>query len=563
MLGEAVFAADVWPETGSFDRDRRAAEELAADAWGAERAWILGNGSSAGNLAWAVACLRDGEPVLVSRDAHTSLLTGLVLSGARPIWLQPMMGPDAGLSIGITPGDLDAALRRRPGTGWVAVTAPGYSGAGPELPELAATAHRHGARLYVDQAWGAHLAFHPALPVDAMAAGADAAVVSVHKTGAALSSGAVLLARSAGVAGGTGAAGIDTAVRMTQTTSPLLPLLASVDAARRDLATIGQACLDAVLPAAEVLADGLRGLPGLRVPSATDLGVEHGLLDPLKLVIDVRAGGWTGWQVERAFRSRGLAPEGADHSRVFLALSALDRDPDRTAGAILDAVRAALPDLPVGPSRPALPDQGRGAAPAAPGAPDEPTTPETVLTPRQAHQSRHEVVPLDAAVGRVAAERAVPYPPGIPVLLPGEVVTAGVVRALRRTLDGGGHVHGRASGSRPRASHPAGPGRTPHPDAPEQLPVRRPTLDAVQVWQAIAIAGAGVGAGVINTVAGSGTLITFPTLLALGYPPVTANVSNSLGLAPGGLAGAWGYRRELVGQRATLVRLVPWSVAGG
>jgi uncharacterized membrane protein YfcA len=85
----------------------------------------------------------------------------------------------------------------------------------------------------------------------------------------------------------------------------------------------------------------------------------------------------------------------------------------------------------------------------------------------------------------------------------------------------------------------------------------------VQQWEAAAVVMAAVGAGVINTVAGSGTLITFPTLLALGYPPVTANISNSLGLAPGGLAGAWGYRRELAGQRPTLARLVPWSVAGG
>ena len=235
-VGDAVLASDVWLETGAYDRARRAAESLAARAWGAHRAYVLGNGSTSGNHAFLLAHLCDGDTAVVSRTLHTSTLTGLVLTGARPVYVTPRVHPDLGTGLGIDPADVAAALAAHPGTRLVSLVSPSYTGVCSDTAAICAAARAAGAVAYVDEAWGPHLAFHPDLPVHAMAAGADGAVTSVHKLLPAMSSGALLLAGPS-VDGDR----LDAVVRMTQTTSPLLPLLASVDAARRDLAVGGSA----------------------------------------------------------------------------------------------------------------------------------------------------------------------------------------------------------------------------------------------------------------------------------------------------------------------------------
>ena len=430
-VGPALLAADVWLETGSYDRVRREAERLAAQAWGADRAWLLGNGSTAGNLAWCLATLADGDEVVVARDAHTSILTGLVLSGARPVWVPPRLEPGSGLPLGIEPAAVDAALALHPSARHVVLSSPGYSGTCTDVAAVVDVARQHAAGVYVDQAWGALLGFHPDLPPAALAAGADAAVVSLHKLGTALSSGALLLA-------GPGAQSerIEAAVRATQTTSPLLPLLASVDAARRDLAVAGHGRVEAALTAARGLAARLRAVPGLAVTGSELAGGSAvAVRDPLKLVVDVSGLGRTGWAVEEELRARGVVPEGADARRVFGVIGALEPDPGRTAGELLRALRRVAA---AGPAR-----RPRAALPAW----FPPLTTEPELTPRQAHQARSVPVPLAAAAGRVAAERAVPYPPGVPVLLPGETVGADTVELLAAIRAAGGHVHGCADPS--------------------------------------------------------------------------------------------------------------------
>lgn len=439
-IGRGVFNADVWLDPAHLDEVRREAETLAAAAWGASRAWLVGNGSTAGNIAWCVAMLREGDEVLVARDAHVSILTGLMLSGARPRWVSPAVHPQLGLPLGLEVAALTAALRRHPKIRTVILSSPSYAGTCTDLAACVEAARAQGVLVYVDQAWGGAHAFHPGLPLDAMRAGAAGAVVSVHKSGSALSSGAVLLAGP-----GADIARLAAAVRETQTTSPLLPLLASLDAARRDLATEGPRELAGVMATSLWLAQQIRLIPGLHVAGPPELGLPADRVDVTKIVVDVSGLGHTGWQVDTMLRERGVPPEGADVSRIHLVLGAREASAISTASALLAELQLlalALGDggpADTGPVTPSVPPDNGWALMVEPG--------DTVLTPRQARQAPAVRVEACAAVGHIAAEPVVPYPPGVPAILPGEVVTASALRVMRAVRDGGGHLHGCADPS--------------------------------------------------------------------------------------------------------------------
>lgn len=428
LVGARFLAADVWLETGTYDRARREAEDLAARAWGAGRSYLLGNGSTSGNLAFLLAHLGDGDTAVVSRTLHTSTLTGLVLTGARPVYVAPRPDPAGGAASAVHPDDVSAALRAHPGTRVVSVVSPSYDGVCSDTAAVVAGARAHGALAYVDEAWGPHLPFHPDLPAHAMAVGADAAVTSVHKLLPALSSGSLLHAGAR-----VDADRLDAVVRSTQTTSPLLPLLASVDAARRDLAVDGRARVQQALEVAAAVRTGLAAVPGLGLPVPA-----AGTQDPLKVVVDVTGLGLSGFAAEELLRRRcRIAPEGADLTRVFLVLGLGD---DRgTVDALLVGFRR-LVDL-VGRPHPsavrARREQARRLAVPPPAGP-------LALTPRQAFLSASEAVPTAAAVGQVCAELVTPYPPGVPVVAPGEVLTEEVVAYLREVVAAGAHVHGTA-----------------------------------------------------------------------------------------------------------------------
>jgi len=437
-IGPEVFTADVWLPAERYNSARRWAEELAASAWGAHRAWLLGDGSTAGNRVWCMGTLRDGEDVIVARDAHTSVLAGLVASGARPRWVSPRVHPELGLPLGIDPVALENALKTSPGVRHVILSSPSYSGTCTDISACVDVARTYGAQVFVDSAWGAHLPFHPDLPTDAMAAGASGAVVSVHKSASALSGGALLLAGP-----GADLARLDAAVRADRSTSPLLAMMASIDAARRDLACDGHEQLAGVLEAAHFLRKHIDQIPGLRAPGARELGLPAHLVDPTKLVVDVSGLGHTGWSIERLLREGGTVPEGADARRVVFVLGYAGSTAMSTAGAVL----ADLLEISY-----LLGTRARDDTAVLPllqedcqigGAWDLLGTPlEAVMTPRQAQQCAAITVQAPAAIGRVAAEALVPYPPGVPVVAPGEVITQAVVEVLRAVHEGGGYLHG-------------------------------------------------------------------------------------------------------------------------
>ncbi len=428
LLGEGTFTNDVWLDTATYDTARREAERKIADLWGAERAFVLVNGSTSGNHALLLATVGPGDTVVCARDAHVSTHTGLILTGARPVWVSPDQDPGWEVGTGITPYALDAALEANPDAKLAIVVSPTYAGVCSDLPRLVAVAHRRGVPLVVDEAWGPHLRFGASagLPVDALTAGADAVITSTHKLLSSLSQSSVLLVRG----GRLSVDRVAAAVRMTQTTSPYLPLVASVDSCRAQLEDDGPALVGWAVDLARLARTLLARVPGLRVLESEDLGLTgprtYGGLDPCKIVIDVRGRGMTGLAADRALRDvHGIAVEGSDPGRLYLVVG-----PGDSVASVRRLVLALA----------ALGSPDQGASPRT--RPPVPAMPEQSVSPRDAYFASHERVPLAKAAGRVCAELVTPYPPGIPVLAPGEVVTAELVQWLQCAVAAGVHLHG-------------------------------------------------------------------------------------------------------------------------
>ena len=428
LLGADFFRADIWLNTAEHDAIVRAAEDLAAGVWGADRTFFLVNGSSGGNHAFLLATLNPGDEVIVGRDVHTSILTALVLTGARPIYVAPRLHPEFDLGLGPDPDDIAAALAAYPAAKLVILTSPTYWGIAAEVAAITDVAHAYGVPVYVDEAWGPHLPFHPALPPAAMASGADAAVTSPHKLLSGLSQAALLHATGRAI----DLSRLATVVRMMQTTSPLVPILASLDGCRRQMAFHGETLLDQAIDLATDAARRLHQVPGLDVLDAVRLGLPPDRHDPTRLVVDVHALGITGFEAERWLRYQfGIAPEMSDLLGVVCLITIGDtpQSVDRLVSAFA-AVAALQPA-----SHPATAPPCRAVGEVlAPG--------PQALSPRDAFFAPQRATPLAESIGEVVGELVVPYPPGIPVLAPGEVITSGKVDYLRQVVAQGGHVRG-------------------------------------------------------------------------------------------------------------------------
>ncbi len=383
------------------------AERAGAALWGADWCRYSTGGSTHVNQVAALAVGRPGDTVLVSRTAHRSTLSGLILAGLRPVWLPTEVAPRTGLPTGVEPETVTAALDAHPDAVAVFLVEPGYVGTLSELPAIAARAHERGAPVVVDQAWGAHLGFHPAYPQHALQAGADLLIASAHKTLPAYSQAAIVAARTERLDAGR----LDRAFDTGATTSPAGAILASIDASRALLASdTGRERLDDLL---HLVADARRrlGAAGLTTLDPADFGA--GRIDPAKLVVVLDRD--DGLAVESRLIAAGVPVEQADRDTLVAIVTMLD---DRTTvDRLVDAIVGA---------------HDAGAAPRirAASAVWTAPAPQPVLSPREAFFARHEVVAADEAIGRVSAELVAPYPPGIPLLAPGELITTEVVAAL-------------------------------------------------------------------------------------------------------------------------------------
>src|SRR3954447_3442457 len=233
-LGPAALALDIpsltWGiDIGPVPTPFEEAQRLAAEAWGARRCWFLINGASQGNLVAGMALAHAGRGVVLQRNAHSSTIDALILSGMRPTFMRPELDPELGIAHCITPGALDAALSETPEAAGACVVSPTYFGAVADVATLAEVAHSHGVPLVVDEAWGAHLAFHERLPAHALSLGADLVVSSTHKIIGSLTQSAML---HLGFGGRIDENVVDRCVTLVESTSPSSLLTPSLDAPR-------------------------------------------------------------------------------------------------------------------------------------------------------------------------------------------------------------------------------------------------------------------------------------------------------------------------------------------
>jgi arginine decarboxylase len=435
-LGERALLLDVPQDTEGIDMGPeptpyRQAEELAAAAYGAERSWFLTNGATQGNHALCLALAPPGTRVVLQRNAHASLIDGLVLSGGMPAFVAPETDDELGMAHGVTPEALRAALRRCGDARAVFVVSPTYYGMTADVAGLAQVAHAAGAALVVDQAWGPHFGFHPGVPQSALALGADAVITSTHKIVGALTQAAMLH-----IGGGRDGIHVDLAavgraVRLVRSTSPSSLLLASLDAARRQLAIHGQALLAGTLAAAAHARVAIDAVPGCAVVGERLVGRPgvHGW-DPLRLTIDVRGTGRSGYEVAAALRAGSdIHVELATHATLVLVLGV--HEPAEALDRFVHDLAATVSEI----ARPIELAQAPLVRPPE-------LSDALAVAPRDAFLGTSEVVPVDAAVGRISCEAIAGYPPGIPALLPGDRITAEVIEYLRELVAVGARLHG-------------------------------------------------------------------------------------------------------------------------
>jgi lysine decarboxylase len=428
----AAFDADM-PHAGGVDTTHvsrgllRAAERLAASAYGGDYARFLVNGSTTGNLAMLLATCGDGDEVLISRMLHKSLLAGLIFSGARPVYLIPEFHAGRNVPLDIDEQVVAGALDAHPSARAVVLVSPSYVGVTSDLRAIRARCHAARVPLLVDEAWGPHFGFHPDLPFSAMESGADAGVSSTHKMLSALTQGSTLLAKR----GMLDLDRLDTIVDMVQTTSPQALIFASLDASRRQMALDGEQLLDRALALAGRLRAELAGIDGLDVLGAGIIDSRSAAdFDPTRVIVDVHQLGLTGYDAERILREEhGVYVEMSDLLSVMLLITI--GDSEASIAAALGGFRGL--ERHRRPARHGVSARSSGNL-LFQG--------EQVLTPREAFLAPTLVVPIEDAAGRVSAEAITPYPPGIPIVAPGERVSRDILDYLRTGVAEGMYISG-------------------------------------------------------------------------------------------------------------------------
>jgi arginine decarboxylase len=427
ILGDVPYRDDVPAHKGLDDRAdsygiMSYAHDLAADAFGAEEAMFSTNGSTLSVQIAVVAATHPGQQVAVARNVHKSVVSGLILSGAEPVYVDPVYDDELALSHTVTPDALRATLDAHPDVKAMLAVSPTLTGVAADVAGLADVCHEHGIPLIMDDAWGADFAFHPELPPGSMEAGADLAIASFHKSLTGLMQTSIILVQGDRI----DTERLHLAFDGFETTSTSALLVASMDAARRAMALHGEEHLGRALALSRGAGEAIGELPGLRLLGPV-LDGRPGVFarDETKVVVDVTGLGITGLQAaDWLYEERRIAPEAHDiHHLTFILTVADDQSTaDRLVGAMRDLTEAA-PELVDGPL-PELP-------------PVSGLVGDYAMTPREAYLGTTKRVALEDAAGEIAAEPVSPYPPGVPLLVPGQRVHDGHIEFLRTGLEAG------------------------------------------------------------------------------------------------------------------------------
>ena len=386
------------------------AQELVADAYESHASFFSIHGTSGAIQAMILAVVNDGDKIIVPRNVHKSVTSGIILSGAVPVFMEPEIDKKLGIAHGVTPETVEKTLKENPDAKAVLIINPTYYGVATDIKKIADIVHSYDIPLIVDEAHGPHLAFSEKLPMSALKAGADICAQSTHKIIGSLTQGSLLHVKSKYV----DPKRVQQILNLMQTTSPSYIIMASLDCARRQIALEGKDLLQKTIKLCKYTRDEINKIPGFYCFGEEVLGKPGSYsFDPTKLTISSRELGITGFELDMILADKyHIQMELSDFYNV-LAVGSFG---DTKEG--MDRLLSALKEIS---------NDYYGKKEPVQDFLDIPAIPTKILNPREAFYSDKISIPLNESIGKISGEFLLAYPPGIPVLCPGEEITQEVV----------------------------------------------------------------------------------------------------------------------------------------
>ncbi|SEC36716.1 aminotransferase class I/II-fold pyridoxal phosphate-dependent enzyme [Paenibacillus sp. GP183] len=418
------------------------AQHLAADCFGAEETLFLVGGSTVGNLAMISAVCEPGDILFVQRNVHKSVIHGLMLAGARAVFLAPQWDPEEGMAAGVDAKDVEKALQAYPEAKGLLITNPNYYGMGIDLKLLAELMHKHNKPLLVDEAHGAHFGFHPELPPSALSRGADIVVQSTHKMLSAMTMGAMLHMQGELI----NRAAVKQRLSILQSSSPSYPIMGSLDLARRQMHVQGKALLQEGLLVVKACIAELKKLSCYGLTHPTSAAAAYTYQDPFKIGIYDAMGTLSGPELRDQLEAYGCYAEMADEKRVLLVFTwgTTKEDAARIVQALVNICEERKLQKKEKSERIAnkikMTPFIQFSDPVA-----------FQLYPARETNGREnqetEWVSIKDAIGKRSARMVIPYPPGIPLWYPGEWITARSAEYLQELAASGIKFQGMPGGN--------------------------------------------------------------------------------------------------------------------
>jgi lysine decarboxylase len=401
------------------------AQELAADAYGSKASFFCIHGTSGAIQAMIMSVVKSGDKIIIPRNVHKSVTSGIILSGATPVYMQPELDKRVGIAHGVTPETVEKTLKENPDAKAVLIINPTYYGVATDIKKIADIVHSYDIPLIVDEAHGPHLGFNDKLPMSSIEAGADICCQSTHKIIGALTQCSLLHVGSERI----DVNRVQQILSLLQTTSPSYILMASLDCARRQIAINGKELLDKAINLANYAREEINKIPGFYCFGKEIIG-NPGVfaIDPTKITITCRDLGITGFQLDMILSNKYHIQLELSDLYNGLAVGSFG-DTKENIDALINALKE-------------ISQEYKNNENKKSDFIDIPAIPEQVQIPREAFNSEKVVLPLKDSRGRISGEFLLAYPPGIPVLCPGEIITEEIINYIQKLKDTGLYVQG-------------------------------------------------------------------------------------------------------------------------
>lgn len=425
FMGEKALKLDLdIDDIENYEKVLESAEKLAAEAYGVDKTFFLVNGTTSGVHLMILSTCSYGDEIIVPRNAHKSIISGIILAGAVPVFIPSDMDEELHIPYNVTPEDVEEAIKNHPQVKAVIIVNPTYYGLTTDIKKIADIVHSYNKLLLVDEAWGAHFKFHPELPDSAVEIGADMCVNSTHKLLSAMTQTSMLHIQGDRI----NPARVKSILSLIQTTSPSCILRASLDCARMQMATEGKELLSKTIQLATKVRNEINKIPGLYCFGKELIG-KPGVynMDPTRLTITVKGKGYTGYEVERILQEQyKIKIEMSDLFNIVVIISIGDSEQD------VDYLLSCLKRL-------TFAEISQKYGRLINFLHD---FPQQVLTPHDAVFNKQKAVELTYASGEISGELIVPFPPGIPLLYPGERISKELIDYIQLEAKAGMRFNG-------------------------------------------------------------------------------------------------------------------------